>query len=72
MDFKPAYISVEERNKILDIENEIKRHEETIQALKHEFNNIHNKDENVKLRNLLKDLAMSLYSRKMVLRIYWF
>lgn len=63
----PAYISVEERNKILDIENEIKRHEETIQALKHEFNKIHNKDENVKLRNLLKESGDEL-----VFSVKWF
>lgn len=63
----PAYISVEERNKILDIKNEIKRHEETIQTLKHEFNDIHNKDENVKLRNLLKESGDEL-----VFSVKWF
>lgn len=64
---KPAYISVEERNKILDIENEIKRHEETIQSLRHEFEGIHNKDENFKLRNLLKESGDEL-----VFSVKWF
>ncbi|EOC1345121.1 hypothetical protein ACI093_000124 [Cronobacter turicensis] len=63
----PAYISVEERNKILDIEYEIKRHEETIQSLQHEFKDIHNKDENVKLRNLLKESGDEL-----VFSVKWF
>jgi len=59
---KPSYISIEERNKIVDIENEHKRHEETIQTLKEQFNKIHNKEENIKLRNILIETGDDLVS----------
>ncbi|MCU6280759.1 hypothetical protein [Enterobacter cloacae] len=63
----PSYISTEERNKIIDIENELKRHEETIALLKQEYESIHNKDENIKLRNILKETGDEL-----VYSVKWF
>ncbi|MEQ9917763.1 hypothetical protein ABRQ01_13940 [Pectobacterium aroidearum] len=63
----PSYISIEERNKMIDIENELKRHEETIALLKQEYESIHNKDENVKLRNILKETGDEL-----VYSVKWF
>ena len=63
----PSYISIEERNKIIDIENELKRHEETIALLKQEYESIHNKDENIKLRNILKETGDEL-----VYSVKWF
>ena len=63
----PSYISIEERNKIIDVENELKRHEETIALLKQEYESLHNKDENVKLRNILKEKGDEL-----VYSVKWF
>ncbi|MDQ4428480.1 hypothetical protein PKO51_03710 [Yokenella regensburgei] len=63
----PSYISIEERNKIIDVENELKRHEETIALLKQEYESIHNKDENIKLRNILKETGDEL-----VYSVKWF
>lgn len=57
-----AYISVDERNKALAIEEEIKRHTSTLASLKDEYEHIHNKDENVKLRNMLKETGDDLVS----------
>lgn len=63
----PSYISIEERNKIIDIENELARHDEAIAALQSEYTEIHNKDENIKLRNLLKETGDEL-----VFSVKWF
>lgn len=57
-----SYISLDERNKIIDIENEIKRHEETMSSLKEEYERVHSKDENVKLRAMLKETGDDLVS----------
>ncbi|MDE8556531.1 hypothetical protein [Pantoea vagans] len=62
-----SYISVEERNKILDIDKELKRHELTLASLKTEYEKIHDKDENVKLRNMLKETGDEL-----VFAVKWF
>lgn len=59
---KPSYISIEERNKIVDIENEYKRHDEAIKTLKEQFDEIHNKEENIKLRNILIETGDNLVS----------
>lgn len=59
---KPSYISVEERNKLTDIEKELARHDEAIAALQSEYTEIHNKDENIKLRNILKETGDDLVS----------
>lgn len=64
---KPSYISIEERNKIIDIENELARHDEAIAALKSEYTEIHNKNENIKLRNILKETGDEL-----VYSVKWF
>ena len=64
---KPSYISIEERNKLTDIENELARHDEAIAALQSEYAEIHNKDENIKLRNILKETGDEL-----VLSVKWF
>lgn len=58
----PSYISIEERNKIVDIENEYKRHDEAIKTLKDQFDEIHNKEENIKLRNILIETGDDLVS----------
>ncbi|ELI8239626.1 hypothetical protein ACO2E8_004198 [Yersinia enterocolitica] len=55
-----SYISIEERNKSIDIDEEIKRHEKNLATLKEEYENIHNKDKNVKLRNMLKETGDNL------------
>ena len=57
-----SYISVEERNKSLEIEEELKRHALTLTSLKEDYERIHNKDENVKLRNMLKETGDDLVS----------
>lgn len=57
-----SYISVEERNKALAIDEEIKRHDSTLASLKDEYEYIHNKEENVKLRNMLKETGNDLVS----------
>lgn len=62
-----SYISLEERNKMLDIEEEYKRHEKSISSLKEEYEKIHHKDENIKLRNMLKETGDEL-----VLSVKWF
>jgi len=63
----PSYISIEERNKIIDIENELKRHEETMTSLQYEYDLIHKKEENIKLRNILKESGDAL-----VHSVMWF
>jgi len=62
-----SYISIEERNKILAIEEELKSHEEKLASLKEEYESVHNKEENVKLRNLLKETDDEL-----VFSVAWF
>lgn len=62
-----SYISIDERNKIIDIENEIDRHKTTLVNLEEEFEEIHNKDENFKLRSLLKETGDDL-----VYAVKWF
>lgn len=57
-----SYISLDERNKLIDIDNEIRRHEETLSSLKDEYQRIHSKDENVKLRAILKETGDDLVS----------
>ncbi|MFG6090750.1 hypothetical protein [Enterobacter soli] len=57
-----SYISLDERNKLIDIDNEIKRHEETLSSLKEEYERVHSKDENVKLRAILKETGDDLVS----------
>lgn len=57
-----SYISLDERNKLIDIDNEIKRHEETLLCLKEEYERVHSKDENVKLRAMLKETGDDLVS----------
>ncbi|HFF8945631.1 TPA: hypothetical protein ACGE6U_003147 [Serratia marcescens] len=57
-----SYISLDERNKLIDIDNEIKRHEETLSYLKEEYERVHSKDENVKLRAMLKETGDDLVS----------
>lgn len=57
-----SYISLDERNKLIDIDNEIKRHEETLSSLKEEYERVHSKDENVKLRAMLKETGDDLVS----------
>ena len=64
---EPSYISLEERNKLRDIENEIKRHEETLSYLKNEYEIVHFKDDNVKLRAMLKETGDEL-----VAAVKWF
>ncbi|MBZ6397555.1 MULTISPECIES: hypothetical protein [Pantoea] len=62
-----SYISIEERNKILAIEEELKSHEEKLASLKEEYESVHNKEENVKLRNILKETDDEL-----VFSVAWF
>lgn len=57
-----SYISLDERNKLIDIDNEIKRHEQTLSSLKEEYERVHSKDENVKLRAMLKETGDELVS----------
>ena len=57
-----SYISLDERNKLIDIDNEIERHEETLSSLKEEYERVHSKDENVKLRAMLKETGDDLVS----------
>lgn len=57
-----SYISLDERNKLVDIDDEIKRHEETLLFLKEEYERVHSKDENVKLRAMLKETGNELVS----------
>ncbi|MCQ0908010.1 hypothetical protein [Klebsiella pneumoniae] len=57
-----SYISLDERNKLIDIDNEIKRHEETLLSLKEEYERVHSRDENVKLRAMLKETGDDLVS----------
>lgn len=57
-----SYISLDERNKLIDIDDEIKRHEETLSHLKEEYKKVHSKDENVKLRAMLKETGDDLVS----------
>lgn len=57
-----SYISLGERNKLIDIDNEIKRHEETLSSLKEEYERVHSRDENVKLRAMLKETGDDLVS----------
>ncbi|EOV9667151.1 hypothetical protein ACN5LN_004143 [Cronobacter malonaticus] len=57
-----SYISLDERNKLIDIDNEMKRHEETLSSLKEEYERVHSKDENVKLRAMLKETGDDLVS----------
>ncbi|MBZ2396958.1 hypothetical protein [Erwinia amylovora] len=56
------YISLEERNKIIDIKNEKVRHEEALSSLQEEYERVHSKDENVKLRAMLKETGDDLVS----------
>lgn len=62
-----SYISLEEKNKTIEIAEEIKRHEENISQLNNEYEMIHNDDKNVKLRNMLKETGDDL-----VLSVKWF
>lgn len=62
-----SYISLEEKNKSIEIAEEIKRHEQTISLLNNEYEMIHNDDKNVKLRNMLKETGDDL-----VLSVKWF
>ncbi|CAG74536.1 hypothetical protein ECA1632 [Pectobacterium atrosepticum SCRI1043] len=62
-----SYISIEEKNKIKEIENEFKSHSDRVESLKSEYSEIYNRDENVKLRNMLKETGDNL-----VLSIKWF
>lgn len=57
-----SYISLDERNKLIDIDNEIKRHEETLLSLNEEYERVHSKNENVKLRAILKETGDDLVS----------
>lgn len=57
-----SYISLDERNKLIDIDNEKKRHEETLSLLKEEYIRVHSKHENVKLRAMLKETGDDLVS----------
>ncbi|WP_226892914.1 hypothetical protein [Pantoea vagans] len=56
------YISLEERNKIIDIENEKSRHEEALSSLQKEYERVHSKEENIKLRAMLKETGDDLVS----------
>lgn len=57
-----SYISLDERNKLIDIDNEVRRHEQTLSSLKEEYKRVHSKDENVKLRAILKETGDDLVS----------
>lgn len=57
-----SYISLDERNKLIDINNEIERHKKTLLFLKEEYERVHSKDENVKLRAMLKETGDDLVS----------
>ena len=57
-----SYISIEERNKIIEVGEELKRHEDKLTSLQNEYENIHNKNENIKLRNMLKETGDNLVS----------
>lgn len=56
------YISLDERNKIIDIENEKSRHEEALSSLQEEYERVHSKEENIKLRAMLKETGDDLVS----------
>ncbi|KAF6657436.1 hypothetical protein HFD91_15835 [Enterobacteriaceae bacterium EKM102V] len=56
------YISLEERNKIIDIENEKSRHQEALSSLQKEYERVHSKEENIKLRAMLKETGDDLVS----------
>ena len=62
-----SYISIEEKNKVIEIQEEHDRHQQILLNLKEQFKHIHNKDENVKLRNLLKETDDEL-----VFSVSWF
>lgn len=57
-----SYISLDERNKLIDIDNEMERHKENLSSLKEEYERVHSKDENVKLRAMLKETGDDLVS----------
>lgn len=57
-----SYISLDERKKLIDIDNELKRHEETLLSLNEEYERVHSKNENVKLRAILKETGDDLVS----------
>lgn len=57
-----SYISIEERNKSIEINDEFKRHEERLALLQYQYESIHSKNENLKLRNILKETGDDLVS----------
>ncbi len=57
-----SYLSIEERNKITEINDELATHAIRLESLREEYDVIHNKYENVKLRNMLKETGDDLVS----------
>lgn len=57
-----SYISTQERNQIIAIEEELKSHEQRLALLKEQYESIHNQDSNIKLRNMLKETGDDLVS----------